>query len=118
MNSLVDKSTGNLKKSLFENPNIIFIHERKKNVGPKRYKKSSKKSAASGNKSKKNEKNNISETKKIEPGKPKKIKIFNSVTINNFGHIKFNPLISVINLVLNLRAIASTSRKEFVEIKA
>jgi hypothetical protein len=34
------------------------------------------------------------------------------------GHIKFIPLISVINLVLNLRAIASTSKNELVDNNA
>ena len=56
--------------------------------------------------------------KKIDPGNPKKIKQLIKHTKNNFGHIKFNPLISVINLVLKRRFIASTSKKEFVDSKA
>ena len=63
-------------------------------------------------------KNRNSETNIIEPGKPKKINIFNRVTRNNLGHKKFKPLISVINLVLKRLANASTSRNELVEIKA
>jgi hypothetical protein len=43
--------------------------------------------AAAGKRSIKNEKNKISETKKIEPGKPKNIKIFNKVTKNSLGHM-------------------------------
>lgn len=104
--------------NLPEKPNIIFIQDLKKNVGPKRYRKNSKKIAPNGNKSRKNEKKRISEIKKIDPGKPKKIRIFSKVTKNNFGQIKFKPFISVIKRVLNLRAIASTNKKELVEINA
>jgi hypothetical protein len=63
-------------------------------------------------------KNKISETNIIDPGNPKKIKQFNSVIKNNFGHMKLRPLISVSNLVLNRRAIASTSKNELVDNKA
>jgi hypothetical protein len=80
-------SAGISLRSLLEKPNIIFIHERKKNVGPNKYKKNNKKIAPVGNKSKKKEKNKISETKKIDPGKPKNIKIFKRTTRNNLGHI-------------------------------
>jgi hypothetical protein len=73
---------------------------------------------STGNKSKKNEKNKNSDTKKIEPGKPKKIKVFSSAQRNSLGHMKFIPLISVINLVLNLLAIASTSKNELVDSSA
>lgn len=96
----------------------MFIHERKKKVGPNKYKNKSKKIVAVGNKSKKNEKNNISDIKKIEPGNPKKINTFNKIQRNNLGHRKFKPLISVIKRVLNLLATASTNKNEFVEIKA
>ena len=96
----------------------MFIHDLKKKVGPIKYRNTNKNVAPKGNRSRKKEKNNISETKKIDPGKPKKIKIFNNVTRNNFGQIKFSPLISVIRRVLNRLAIASTNKKEFVEIKA
>jgi hypothetical protein len=69
-------------------------------------------------KSKKNEKNKTSAIKNNDPGNPKNIKVFNNIAKNSLGHKKLIPLTSVINLVLNLLAIASTSKKEFVEIKA
>jgi hypothetical protein len=56
--------------------------------------------------------------KNNEPGKPKNINVFNKIDKNNLGHKKLIPLTSVINLVLNLLAIASTSKNEFVEINA
>lgn len=96
----------------------MFIHDRKKKVGPNKYKNTNKKMVATGNKSKKNEKNKISDIKKIEPGNPKKINTFNKIQRNNFGHKKFTPLISVIKRVLNRLATASTSKNEFVDIKA
>jgi hypothetical protein len=102
----------------FENPNITFIQERKKKVGPSKYKKTRRNIDKRGNRSKKKLKKRNSDTKNIDPGNPKKIKLFNKVIKKSFGHIKFRPLISVSNLVLNRRAIASTSRKEFVESKA
>ena len=64
----------------------MFIHDLKKNVGPNKHKNTNKKRAQSGNKSKKKEKKRISETKKIEPGKPKNIKILNKTNKNSFGH--------------------------------
>lgn len=118
INSLVERSAGSLVNSLLEKPNIMFIHDLKKNVGPIRYKKINKNIEPRGNKSRKKEKNKISETKNIDPGKPKKINIFSSVTRNNLGHIKFKPLISVINLVLKRLASASTNKNELVEIRA
>ena len=66
----------------------------------------------------KNEKNRNSETKKIEPGKPRNINRFNRETKNNFGQRKFTPLISVSKRVLNRLAIASTRRKELVDKRA
>ena len=69
-----------------ENPNIIFIQDRKKKVGPSKYKKISKNNVQSGKRSKKKEKNRISEIKKIDPGKPKNIKILSKTNKNNFGH--------------------------------
>lgn len=54
----------------------------------------------------------------MEPGNPKKISVFRRIMRNNFEHIKLSPLISVISLVLNLRATASTSKNEFVERSA
>lgn len=104
--------------NLVEKPNIIFIHDRKKKVGPSKYKNISKKIVAIGNRSKKNEKNNISDMKKIEPGNPKKINTFNKIQRNSFGHKKLIPLISVIKRVLNRLATASTNKNEFVDIKA
>jgi hypothetical protein len=117
-NSLVERSTGMFLIKRDEKPNIIFIHDLKKNVGPNRYKKSRRKIEPRGKKSKKKEKNNISEIKKIDPGNPKNINTFNRTHKKSLGHIKFKPLISVIKRVLNLRAIASTRRKEFVDINA
>jgi hypothetical protein len=87
INSLVEISTGITLCKRVEKPNIMFIHDLKKKVGPNKYKKNIRKMAAAGNKSKKNEKNKISEMKKIDPGNPKNIRIFSSVTKNNFGHI-------------------------------
>ena len=101
-----------------ENPNKAFIQDLKKKVGPSKYKKTNKNTVKTGNKSRKKEKKRNSETKNIDPGKPRKIKVFKSAHRKSFGHIKFIPLISVISLVLNLRAIASTKRKEFVDNKA
>ena len=71
-----------------------------------------------GNRSTKKEKKRNSETKNIEPGNPKNIKVFSNEHKNNFGHRKLIPLISVINLVLNLLAIASTNKNELVDNKA
>jgi hypothetical protein len=70
-----------------ENPNIIFIHDLKKNVGPNKYKKKRRNIAAAGNKSIKNEKNKISETKKIDPGNPRNINMLRRVTRKSFGHM-------------------------------
>jgi hypothetical protein len=71
-----------------------------------------------GNRSKKKLKNKNSDTKNIEPGNPKKMRLFSNVIKKSFGHIKFNPLISVRSLVLNRRAMASTNRNELVERSA
>ena len=87
-------------------------------MGPNKYKKTNKNKVSTGNKSRKKEKNRNSETKNIDPGKPKNINVFNKAHRNSFGHIKFIPLISVINLVLKRLAIASTSKKEFVDSNA
>jgi hypothetical protein len=53
--------------------------------------------------------------KKIEPGNPKKTSVLAKLTKKSLGHMKLIPLISVINLVLNLLFTASTSRKEFAD---
>jgi hypothetical protein len=42
--------------------------------------------ANKGKKSKKKEKKRNSATKKIDPGKPKKTRVFSSIDKNNFGH--------------------------------
>jgi len=52
-NSRLDKSTGALRDKALENPNITFIHERKKKVGPNKYKNTSKKIDNNGKRSKK-----------------------------------------------------------------
>lgn len=116
--SLAVRSIGILDFRKLEKPNIAFIQDLKKNVGANKYKNINKNSDISGNKSKKKVKNRNSETKKIDPGNPKKIRVFKSIARNNLGHIKFNPLISVIKRVLNLLATASTSKNELVESKA
>ena len=71
-----------------------------------------------GTNQKKKLKKRISATNIIEPGKPKKISKFTKLIKNNLGHIKFTPLISVINRVLNLRPMASTNKNELVESSA
>ena len=94
-----------------EKPKSKFTQDRKKKVGPNKYKKSSNSNAKKGNRSKKKEKNKNSETKNIDPGKPKKIKRFINETRKSFGQRKFKPPNSVISRVLNRRAIASTRRR-------
>ena len=54
----------------------------------------------------------------MEPGNPKNIKLLSNVIKNSLGHMKLIPLISVNKRVLNLRAIASTSKKELVDSSA
>jgi hypothetical protein len=71
-----------------------------------------------GNRSKKKLKKSISETNIIDPGKPRKTKVLTRATRKSLGHIKLIPLTSVISLVLNLRPIASTKKKELVESSA
>jgi|TARA_B110000305_G_scaffold33969_1_gene33478 hypothetical protein len=87
INSLFETSAGSLKVNFFEKPNIIFIHERKKKVGPTKYRKKSKNRAHIGNRSKKKEKNNTSDIKNIEPGKPKKSNMLSSTNRNNLGQM-------------------------------
>jgi hypothetical protein len=118
INSRDDKSTGNLLLRLLDLPNIRFTHDLKKKEGAIRYNNIIKYTANTGNKSNMNAKNKNSEMKKIEPGKPRKIKQLSNMAKNNFGHKKLRPLISVIERVLNRRATASTSRNEFVESNA
>jgi hypothetical protein len=101
-----------------DKPNKTLTQLRKKNVGPSRYKKIIKNMHKRGNKSKKKLKKRNSAIKKIEPGKPKKIKQFNKLSKNNLGQRKLIPLISVINLVLKRRLIASTNKKELVDKRA
>ena len=101
-----------------EKPNIIFIQDRKKKVGPRKYKNKSNNSERRGNRSKKKVKNKNSDIKNIDPGNPKNIKVFNNMAKKSLGHIKFNPLISVIKRVLKRLATASTNKNEFVDNKA
>jgi hypothetical protein len=67
---------------------------------------------------KKKLKNKNSATKKIDPGNPKKINVLVKVTKKSLGHKKLTPLISVSKRVLNLLAMASTNKNEFVESNA
>lgn len=87
-------------------------------MGPTKYSNIIQSKQRTGKRSKKNEKNKISATNIIDPGKPKKIKQLIKLTINNLGHRKFKPLISVINRVLKRLPIASTNKNELVESKA
>lgn len=87
-------------------------------MGPIKYSRTIKIKQRSGNKSKKKLKNRISAINIIEPGKPRKINKFTRQTKKSLGQRKFKPLSSVINLVLNRRPIASTSKKEFVDNSA
>lgn len=78
-------STGRDRKRVLEKPNITFIQDRKKKVGPKRYKNTNKNTAAKGKRSIKKEKNRNSETKNMDPGKPKNIKTFSKTTRKSLG---------------------------------
>jgi hypothetical protein len=73
---------------------------------------------SSGKRSKKKAKNKTSATNIIEPGKPKNISKLIKLTKNSLGQTKLTPLISVTKRVLNLRPIASTNKKEFVDNNA
>jgi hypothetical protein len=86
VNSLVDKSIGKVFTKEYEKPNITFNQDLKKKVGPIRYKKDIKNMANMGKKSRKKEKNKNSATKKIDPGNPRKTKVFNNIDRNNLGH--------------------------------
>ena len=86
VNSLADKSIGNVLTNEYEKPNITFNHDLKKKVGPIRYKNDIRNSANIGKKSKKNEKNKNSATKNIEPGNPKKTNVLRSIAKNSLGH--------------------------------
>lgn len=112
------RSAGIVRLKQLEAPKRTFIQLLKKKVGPKRYKKKIRKRQRAGKRSKKNEKNRISDTNIIEPGKPKKTRVLTRAAIKSFGHRKFNPLISVIKRVLKRRLIASTKKKELVDSKA
>lgn len=118
INSLTERSAGNRLVSALEKPNRAFIQDLKKKVGPRRYKNSKRNIASKGNKSTKNEKKRNSETKKMDPGKPKNIKVFSKAHRKSLGHKKFIPLISVISRVLKRLAIASTNRNELVDSRA
>ena len=118
MNSREVKSAGMRADKLFEKPNRRFIQDLKKKIGPSKYKNNKRKTHNSGKRSKKKLKKRNSETKKIDPGKPKNIRVFISAIRKSLGHIKLRPLTSVISLVLKRRATASTNKKEFAESKA
>src|ERR1700712_739636 len=118
MHSFEFKSIGIFLKMLTDSPKSTFIQLLKKKVGPNKYNKIIKNKDKRGKRSKKKLKNKNSAIKKIEPGKPKKIKQFIKLIKNNFGHKKFIPLISVINLVLKRRFTASTNKNELVERRA
>jgi hypothetical protein len=109
---------GTFRDNKKENPNITFNQDLKKNVGPIKYRKTNKNIAISGNRSKKKLKNRNSATKKIDPGKPKKIKVLVNVIKKSLGHKKLSPLTSVSNRVLKRRATASTNKNELVESRA
>lgn len=111
-------SSGIFLKIVKESPNSTFIQLLKKKVGPNKYNSTNKKRHSRGNKSKKKLKNKNSAIKKIDPGKPKKIKQLIKLIKNNLGHRKFIPLISVIKRVLKRLLMASTNKKEFVDNKA
>jgi hypothetical protein len=55
-------------------------------VGPIKYRKDIRNRANTGKKSRKKEKNRNSAIKNIEPGKPKKTKVFSNITRKSFGH--------------------------------
>ena len=118
INSRVDKSAGILYDKELEKPNSAFIHDLKKKVGPSKYKNTSRNTVRVGKRSKKKEKKRNSDTKNMDPGNPKNIRVFNNAHRNNLGHIKLIPLTSVINLVLKRLATASTNKNEFVDNKA
>lgn len=118
MNSRVERSAGKVRVNALENPNIVFSHDLKKNVGPIKYRKSSNIIANKGNRSIKKEKKRNSAIKKIEPGNPKNMRLFKRIAKNSFGVRKFTLVISVIKRVLKRLAIASTSKNELVESRA
>lgn len=95
-----------------------FIQLLKKKVGTSKYKIISKKIDKTGKRSKEKLKKRNSAIKKIEPGKPKKIKELSSITKKSFGQRKLSPLISVIKRVLKRLLIASTNKNELVDSKA
>ena len=74
--SRLDKSTGILLNNCVEKPNSKLTQDLKKNVGPSKYRNSNKTIAKRGNSSTKKEKNKNSNTKNIEPGKPRNIRRF------------------------------------------
>lgn len=114
----MERSAGKRLVSALEKPNNAFIQDLKKKVGPSKYKKTKRNTAKSGNRSMKNEKNRNSETKNIDPGKPKNIRVFNKAHKKSLGHKKFIPLISVISRVLKRLAMASTNKNELVDNNA
>jgi hypothetical protein len=112
------RSNGTVLNIVVDNPKSTFIQLRKKKVGPSRYNSTIKIIHKIGKISKKKLKKRNSAIKKIEPGKPKKIRQFSRLIKNNLGHKKLMPLTSVIKRVLKRLFIASTSKKEFVDSRA
>jgi len=117
-NSLKVKSIGNDFEKKTDDPNRTLVHVRKKKVGPNKYSKTIRIRHKRGKRSKKKPKNKTSVINMIDPGKPKNTNKLIKLIKNNFGHRKFIPLISVTNLVLKRRPIASTSKKELVDKSA
>jgi hypothetical protein len=112
------RSRGIVLKTRVESPKRALTQLLKKKVGASKYNSINKYILKIGNKSKQKLKNKNSDIKKIDPGKPKKIRRLIREKINSLGHKKFTPLISVISRVLNLLLIASTRRNEFVDKRA
>jgi len=91
---------------------------RKKKLGAKTYKNRINRRAITGKRSMRKVKKRTSETKVRDPGNPKNKRQLINDSIKSLGQSKFNPLNSVINLVLKRRFIASTKRKALEESRA
>lgn len=116
--SFFNKSAGSVLRKKVEAPNKTFVHVRKKNVGPSKYRNTIRMSVKRGKRSKKKEKNKTSATNMMEPGNPKKTSKLNKLTKKSLGQRKLRPFTSVTNRVLNRRPTASTNKNEFVDNSA
>jgi hypothetical protein len=96
----------------------MFIHRRRKNIANTMYSSKARINASRGKASIKKEKNKNSAMKNKDPGNPRNTIQLAKVSRNNFGQRKLSPEISVTSLVLNRLAMASTIKKELVEIIA